>query len=121
MEDRDDQDCSSEDVPSDRSAWPDYLEIAIADALEPVALKVEFDGTARQIRATAREQVQGFAGAGGISRGELEGKLSLPEIAGITGLLFLYALFIADITIAVVRIQQALEGAPSATANKFSS
>ena len=102
------------------AAWPDYLEIAIADALEPVALTAEFDETARQIRAIAREQVRGFAGAGGVSRHELEGKLSPSEIAGITGLLFLYNRFIADITIAVIRLQQAIEGARSATANKFS-
>ena len=101
------------------AAWPDYLEIAITDALEPVALTPEFDETARQIRAIAREQVRGFAGSGGVSRRELEGKLSSSEIAGITGLLFLYNRFIADITIAVVRLQQAIEGASSATGNKF--
>ena len=101
------------------AAWPDYLEIAITDALEPVALTAEFDETARQIRAIAREQVRGFAGSGGVSRHELEGKLSSSEIAGITGLLFLYNRFIADITISVIRLQQAFEGASSATANKF--
>ena len=101
------------------AAWPDYLEIALVDVLEPVALTAEFDETARRIRAIAREQVRGFAGSGGVSRAEFESKLSPSEIAGITGLLFLYNRFIADITIAVVRLQQAMAGASSATANKF--
>lgn len=99
--------------------WPDYLEIAITEVLEPVALTAPFDETARRIRAIARDQVRGFAAAGGVSRREFDEKLSPSEIAGITGLLFLYSRFIADITIAVVRLQQALEGASSATANKF--
>lgn len=100
------------------AAWPDYLEVAFAEALEPVALTAEFDDTARRIRAIAREGIRGFAAPGGVSRRALEGKLSPSEIAGITGLLFLYNRFIADITIAVVRLQQAFEGL-SATDNKF--
>jgi hypothetical protein len=42
-----------------------------------------------------------------------------PEITEITGLLFLYSRFIDDITIAVIRLHQAIEGASSATDNKF--
>jgi hypothetical protein len=63
--------------------------------------------------------VRGCAGAGGVSWRVLESKSSSSEIAGITGLLFLYNRFIADITISVIRLQQAFEGASSATANKF--
>ncbi len=39
--------------------------------------------------------------------------------AAVTGLLFLYNRFNADITIAVIWLQQAFEGASSATANRF--
>jgi len=103
------------------AAWPDYLKVAIEDALEPVALTAEFDETARRIRAIARDHIRGFAASGGISWRSIEGKLSPPEIAGITGLLFLYNRFIADITIAVIRLQQAFEGGESAIENKFPS
>ncbi len=103
------------------AAWPDYLSVAIEDVLEPVALTAEFDETARQIRAIAREHIRGFAAPAGLSWRAVEDKLSPPEIAGITGLLFLYTRFIADITIAVIRLKQAFEGRESATANKFPS
>ena len=36
-----------------------------------------------------------------------------------TGLLFMYNRFIADITIAVIRLKQAFAGAADATENKF--
>lgn len=102
------------------AAWPDYLEMALADALEPVALTAAFDETARRIRQIAREQVRGFAAPAGVSRRTFDARLSPTDIAGITGLLFLYNRFIADITIAVIRLQQAFEGAEAATRNKFS-
>ncbi len=101
------------------AAWPDYFEIAIEDVLEPVALTAQFDEAARKIRRIAREHIHGFSGRAGVSWHSLESKLSPTEIAGITGLLFLYNRFIADITIAVIRLQQAFEGAESATKNKF--
>jgi hypothetical protein len=81
----------------------------------------EFDETARRIRAIARDHIRGFAASGGISWRSIEDKLSPPQIAGITGLLFLYNRFIADITIAVIRLQQGFEGGESATENKFPS
>jgi hypothetical protein len=45
--------------------------------------------------------------------------LSGPEIAGLTGLLFMYNHFSADVTIAMIRVKQAPDGASSARANKF--
>jgi hypothetical protein len=45
--------------------------------------------------------------------------LSGPEIAGLTGLLFMYNRFIADVTIAMIRLKQAFDGTVSATGNKF--
>lgn len=101
------------------AAWPDYLEMAIEDALEPVALGAAFDETARRIRAVAREHVRGFAAPGGVGWRSIQDKLSPAEIAGITGLLFLYTRFIADVTISVIRLKQGFEGAGSATENKF--
>jgi hypothetical protein len=62
----------------------------------------------------------GFSDVGGVSRRQMSDSLSEPEIAGLTGLLFMYNSFIADITIAMIRVKQALDGASSATANKFS-
>jgi hypothetical protein len=102
------------------AAWPDFLRIAIEDILAPVALTAEYEETARQIRAIARNHVAGFPGVGGVSRGYISDSLSGPQIAGLTGLLFMYNHLIADITIAMIRVKQALDGASSATENKFS-
>jgi hypothetical protein len=101
------------------AAWPDALRIAVEDILAPVALTAEYEETARQIRAIARTHVAGFSQVGGVSRGQMSDSLSGPDIAGLTGLLFMYNRLIADITIAMIRVKQAFAGAPSATANKF--
>jgi Halocarboxylic acid dehydrogenase DehI len=101
------------------AAWPDFLRIAVEDILAPVALTGEYEETARRIRAIARNHVAGFPGVGGVSRRQLSDSLSGPEIAGLTGVLFMYNHFIADITIAMIRVKQALDGASSATENKF--
>jgi hypothetical protein len=101
------------------AAWPDFLRIAIEDILAPVALTAEYEETARRIRAIARSHVAGFPDVGGISRSRVSESLSGPEIAGLTGLLYMYNHLIADITIAMIRVKQALDGASSATENKF--
>jgi len=101
------------------AAWPDVLRIAVEDILTPVALTAEYEETARRIRAIARKHVAGFSDVGGVSRRQMSNSLSGPEIAGLTGLLFMYNRFIADITIAMIRVKQALDGASSATENKF--
>jgi len=101
------------------AAWPDFLRIAVEDILAPVALTAEYEETARRIRAIARNHVAGFPGVGGVSRRQLSDSLSGPQIAGITGVLFMYNHLIADITIAMIRAKQALDGASSATENKF--
>lgn len=100
-------------------AHPDYLEIAFRDALQPVALTAEFDETARRIRKIARDHVRGFDGAGGVAWRDMLDKLSPEQVAGLTGILFMYNRFIADITIAIIRLKQAFAGADDATANKF--
>lgn len=101
------------------AAWPDALRIAIEDILAPVALTAEYEETARRIRAIARKHVAGFPGAGGVSRRQMSDSLSGADIAGLTGVLFMYNRFIADITIAMIRVKQAFAGTSSATDNKF--
>jgi hypothetical protein len=101
------------------AAWPDVLRIAVEDILSPVALTAEYDETARRIRAIARRHVAGFPDVAGVSRRQMSHSLSAPEIAGLTGVLFMYNHFIADITIAMIRVKQAFDGAASATENKF--
>jgi hypothetical protein len=65
-------------------------------------------------------QPAGFSQVGGVSRRQMSDSLSSPDIAGLTGLLFmLNNRLIADITIAMIRVKQAFAGASSATANKF--
>ena len=102
------------------AAWPDFPRIAVEDILTAVALTGEYEETARRIRAIARKHAAGFSGVGGVSRQQMSDSLRGPEIAGLTGLLFMYNRFIADITIAMIRVKQALAGASSARANKFS-
>jgi hypothetical protein len=101
------------------AAWPDFLRIAIEDILGPVALTAEYEETTRRIRAIARRHVAGFPGVGGVSRRQMSHSLSGPEIAGLTGVLFMYNRMIADITVAMIRVKQAIAGASSATENKF--
>jgi hypothetical protein len=100
------------------AAWPDYLEIAL-ESLKPVALTAEYEETTRRIRKIAREHIRGFDKLGGVSWRDLTDKLSPEQIAGLTGLLFLYNRFIADITVAVIRLKQGFDGAADATQNKF--
>lgn len=99
--------------------WPDYLEIALKDSLQPVVLSAEYDETARRIRKIAREHVNGFDKVGGVAWRDMTDKLSAEQIAGLTGLLFMYNRFIADITIAIIRLKQAFSGATDATENKY--
>jgi hypothetical protein len=101
------------------AAWPDFLRIAIEDILSPVALTAEYEETAWRIRAMARKYVASFPDAAGVSRSQMRDSLSGEEIAGLTGVLFMYSRFMTDITIAMIRVKQALDGASSATENKF--
>lgn len=101
------------------AAWPDYLEMAFRDALKPVALSAEYEETTRRIRKIAREHVRGFDAAGGVAWRDLTDRLTPEQIAGLTGLLFMYNRFIADMTVAIIRLKQAFSGAKDATENKF--
>ncbi|SDX66143.1 Halocarboxylic acid dehydrogenase DehI [Modestobacter sp. DSM 44400] len=101
------------------AAWPDLLRVAVEDVLRPVALTSEYEETTRRIREIAREEVAGLTGVGGVSRRDLEESMSPTDIAGLTGVLFMYNRFIADITVAIIRLQQAFDGGASAVENKF--
>lgn len=99
--------------------WPDYLELAFKDSLQPVVLSAEYEETARRIRKIARDHVKGFDEVAGVAWRNMTEKLSAEQIAGLTGLLFLYNRFIADITIAIIRLKQAFTNAEDATQNKY--
>lgn len=99
--------------------WPDYLEVALKDSLQPVVLSAEYDETARRIRKIARDHIKGFDKVGGVAWRDLTDKLSAEQIAGLTGILFMYNRFIADITIAIIRLKQAFTNAEDATENKY--
>lgn len=101
------------------AAWPDYLKLALEDSLAPVLQTRAYDETSWQIREIARERVRGFPRQGGVSRRELAHDCSPSEIAGLTGLLFMYQRFISDITVSVIRLKQAFEGPESASESKF--
>ncbi len=55
----------------------------------------------------------------GIGREALADACSPSEIAGLTGLLFMYQRFICDVTIDMVRLKQALDGPEAAMASSF--
>ncbi len=67
----------------------------------------------------AREHVKGFDKPAGVAWRDMTDKLSAEQIAGLSGLLFMYNRFIADITIAIIRLKQAFDGPEDATANKY--
>ncbi len=101
------------------AAWPDYLRLALDGALEPVVRTEEYDAVARTLLVRARELVRGFPAPAGVGREQLAGSCSPSEIAGITGLLFMYQRFICDVTIDMVRLKQALDGREAAAASPF--
>lgn len=101
------------------AAWPDYLRLALDGALEPVVRTEEYDAVARSLLVRARELARGFPAPAGIGREALADSCSPSELAGLTGLLFMYQRFICDVTIDMVRLKQALDGPESAAASPF--
>lgn len=99
--------------------WPDYLRLALDEALEPVVRTEEYDGVARTLLVQARELVRGFPTPAGIDRNALADSCSLSEIAGLTGLLFMYQRFICDVTIDMIRLKQAFDGPKAAISSPF--
>ena len=101
------------------AAWPDYLRLALDGALEPVVRTEEYDAVARALLVRARELARGFPSPVGIGREALADACSPSEIAGLTGLLFMYQRFICDVTIDMVRLKQALDGPEAAVTSPF--
>ena len=99
--------------------WPEYLRLALDGALDPVVRTETYDAVARTLLMRARELIRGFPSPAGIGRDALAGSCSPSEIAGLTGLLFMYQRFICDVTIDMVRLKQALDGSEAATASPF--
>jgi hypothetical protein len=82
-------------------------------------LTAEFEQTTWRLRKIAREHVRGFDGTGGVAWHDLADQPTPEQIAGLTGVLFMYNRFVADITVAIIRLKQAFSGAEDATQNKF--
>lgn len=101
------------------AAWPEYLRLALDEALEPVVRTEEYDAVARALLTRARELARGFPAPAGIGPEALAEKCSPSEIAGLTGLLFMYQRFICDVTIDMIRLKQALDGPEAATSSPF--
>lgn len=99
--------------------WPDYLRLALDGTLEPVVRTEEYDAVARELLYKARELVRGFPTPAGIGQDALVSSCSASEIAGLTGLLFMYQRFISDVTIDMIRLKQAFDGPEAAAASPF--
>ena len=99
--------------------YPDYLSIALNEAIAPVARTPEYDAKQRDLIAEAREWVHNLSGPVGISAETLLKTCKPHEIAGLTGLLFMYQRFIADITIDIIRLKQAFDGDVAAGTSPF--
>ncbi|MDP9396655.1 MAG: hypothetical protein M3P96_01920 [Actinomycetota bacterium] len=67
----------------------------------------------------ARELVRGFPTPAGPARAALADVCDPSQIAGLTGLLFMYQRFIPDVTIDMIRLKQAFDGPEAATASPF--
>lgn len=99
--------------------WPDYLRLALDQALEPIVRTEAYDAVARTLLVQARELVRGFPTPAGIGRDVLASSCSPSEIAGLTGLLFMYQRFICDVTIDMIRLKQAFDGPEAAVSSPF--
>jgi hypothetical protein len=99
--------------------WPDLLRLALDQVLEPVVRTEEYDAVARALLVQAREQIRGFPTLAGVSQYELADLCSPSELAGLSGLLFMYQRFISDVTIDMIRLKQAFDGPQAATTSPF--
>lgn len=99
--------------------WPKVLEIATDEVLAPVVRQEHYDAKSRELVTRAREMARGLPGTAGVPRSELMSSLTPTEVAGLTGVLFMYQRFIADITISVVHITECLDGPHAASKSAF--
>ncbi len=99
--------------------WPDLLRLALDQVLEPVVRTEEYDAVARALLVQAREQIRGFPAPAGVSQDVLAETCSPSELAGLSGLLFMYQRFISDVTIDMIRLKQAFDGPEAVTTSTF--
>ena len=99
--------------------YPDYLRIALDDAIAPVVRTPEYDARQRDLIVEARRWVSGFPGPVGVAPEELTNTCKPHEIAGLIGILFMSQRFIADITMDIIRLKQAFDGDAAAMASPF--
>ena len=99
--------------------YPDYLSQALDESIAPVARTAEYDAKQRELIGEARDWVRSLPGPVGIGPEALLVSCSPREIAGLTGLLFMYQRFIADVTIDIIRLKQAFDGDAAAGESPF--
>lgn len=99
--------------------WPKVLQIVTDEVLAPVARTEQYDAKSRELVTRARELVRGLPGSAGVQRSELMSMLTPNELAGLTGVLFMYQRFVADITISIIHITECLDGAEAASKSPF--
>ncbi|MDP9410670.1 MAG: hypothetical protein M3P70_09230, partial [Actinomycetota bacterium] len=99
--------------------WPDLLEMVTDQILAPVVRSEAYDAKARELVVRARELAQGLPEPVGVERTELAPACTPAELAGLTGVLFMYQRFIADITISMVHVTECLDGPEAASRSHF--
>ena len=99
--------------------YPDYLAHALDDVIAPVARSADYDAKQRELIVEARAWVRTLPGPVGPGAEALLATCSPRDIAGLTGLLFMYQRFIADVTIDIIRLKQAFDGDEAAGRSPF--
>lgn len=99
--------------------WPDLLDIVTDEILAPVVRTEGYDAKARELVVRARKFAQGLPEPVGVERSELASACTPAELAGLTGVLFMYQRFIADITISIVHVTECLDGPAAASRSHF--
>ncbi len=100
--------------------WPDVLRVITEEVLPPVVRTERYDAKASELLGRAQELVRGLPGPVGVERTELVSTCTPAEIAGLTGLLFLFQRFCTDILMSTIHITECLDGSEAATRSDFS-
>jgi hypothetical protein len=100
--------------------WPDFLEVALDDALGPVVRTAAYETTALALLDHARTRVRELPAPAGLTPEQALEVCTDAEVAAVTGLLFLFQRFILDVTMDMIRCTQALDGREAAVNSPFS-